>query len=86
MDLGAGAIGGAEALEFLPTAHGMIAHASTIDRTVRSIGTRIVRVGQGNCSVRVLVGTAPPMFTRIGSRSLAVLVYFTTPSMFTSSR
>lgn len=41
--------------------------------------------GQGNCSVRVLVGTEPPMFERIGSRSLPLPVYFTKPSRLTSS-
>lgn len=40
---------------------------------------------QGNCSVRVPVGTEPPMFTRMRSRSLPPPAYFTAPFMFTSS-
>ncbi len=39
----------------------------------------------GNCSVRVFVGTAPPMFARMGSRSFKAPVYFTTPLRSVSS-
>ncbi|MCB0781105.1 MAG: hypothetical protein KDC03_16540, partial [Flavobacteriales bacterium] len=33
----------------------------------------------GNCFARVVVGTTPPMFCRMGSRSLAAPVYFSVP-------
>lgn len=39
--------------------------------------------GQGSCCERVAVGTEPPMFCRMMSRSFALLAYFTCPSMFT---
>lgn|GEM_PF-1858836 len=42
------------------------------------------RPAQGICSCRMFVGTVPPMLIRIGSRSLAVPVYFAVPSMVTS--
>ncbi len=41
---------------------------------------------QGSCSERVPFGVLPPRFTMIGSRSLFIPVYFTTPSRFTSDR
>ena len=40
----------------------------------------------GSVATRVLFGVVLPTFTRMGSRSFALPVYFTTPSMFTSSR
>ena len=52
-------------------------------RSPRSKGLSMVRV-QGSCSRRVAVGTTPPTFCRIGSRSLLPPVYLTVPSMFTS--
>jgi hypothetical protein len=42
--------------------------------------------GYGSVATRVLFGVVLPTFTRIGSRSFADPVYFTAPSMFTSSR
>ena len=39
----------------------------------------------GTCPFRMLVGTLPPMFSRMGSRSLAPPVYFTVPSRLQSS-
>ncbi len=38
----------------------------------------------GSCSVRTLFGRVLPTFTRMGSRSFPVPVYFTWPFMFTS--
>lgn len=42
-------------------------------------------VRQGSCSDRMAVGTLPPMFCRIASRSLPAPTYLVVPSMFTSS-
>lgn len=36
-----------------------------------------LRRAQGNCCVRVLFGVVLPTFTRMGSRSLLLPVYFT---------
>ena len=43
------------------------------------------RSAQGSCCVGLFGGTAPPMFCRMGSRSLLPPVYLATPSRFTSS-
>lgn len=47
---------------------------------------QLVRFDQGNCSRRVAVGVVDPMFTRMGSRSFVLPVYFTWPERLTSSR
>lgn len=52
---------------------------------IRPCPLRPVPRAQGSCASRKLFGVVPPMFTRIGSRSLFAPVYFTTPSMLTSS-
>ncbi len=38
---------------------------------------QLVGSDHGNCSRRVAVGVVDPMFTRMGSRSLVLPVYFT---------
>ncbi len=42
------------------------------------------QVGYGNCSARTLFGVVLPTFTRMGSRSFPLPVYFTCPFMLTS--